>query len=403
VSAHHHAAADAGAEDHAEHAVGTRSGTVGRFRQREAVGVVGDSYCPVQRTLEVFLQRLAVEAGRVAVLHAPAGRRNRAGCADADAAAFPQFVFDLVDQCGHRGHGCKVIVLRGRHAAAQDFAAPAIERDEFDLGAAEVDAETERRGRNARIAHYFCVGIDMAGHSKWANIQHRKGRQDAKRGKIFTKLIKEITVAAKMGGGDPAMNPRLRLAIEKGKAESLPKDNIENAIKRGTGQLEGVNYEEVRYEGYGIGGVAVMVDCLTDNNTRTVADVRHAFTKHGGNMGTDGCVAFQFKHCGQIILEPGASEEAVMEAALDAGADDIIPNEDGSIEVLTSPDPKAFEAVKDALEKAGFKPAVAEITMRPEAETELAGDDAVKMQKILDALESLDDVQEVYTNAVLPE
>ena len=243
----------------------------------------------------------------------------------------------------------------------------------------------------------------MAGHSKWANIQHRKGRQDAKRGKIFTKLIKEITVAAKMGGGDPAMNPRLRLAIDKGKAESLPKDNIENAIKRGTGQLDGVNYEEARYEGYGIGGVAVMVDCLTDNKTRTVADVRHAFVKHGGNMGTDGCVAFQFKHCGQIILEPGASEEAVMDAALEAGADDVIPNEDGSIEVLTSPDPKAFEAVKEALEKAGFKPAVAEITMRPEAETELAGDDAVKMQKILDALESLDDVQEVYTNAVLPE
>ncbi|MDP2030124.1 MAG: YebC/PmpR family DNA-binding transcriptional regulator [Thiobacillus sp.] len=243
----------------------------------------------------------------------------------------------------------------------------------------------------------------MAGHSKWANIQHRKGRQDAKRGKVFTKLIKEITVAAKMGGGDPAMNPRLRLAIDKAKAESMPKDNIENAVKRGSGQLDGVNYEEARYEGYGIGGVAVIVDCLTDNKVRTVADVRHAFTKHGGNMGTDGCVAFQFKHCGQIILEPGASEDAVMEIALEAGADDIIPNEDGSIEVLTSPDPKAFELVKQALEKAGFKPAVAEITMRAEGETELAGDDAVKMQKILDALEILDDVQDVYTNAVLPE
>jgi YebC/PmpR family DNA-binding regulatory protein len=201
----------------------------------------------------------------------------------------------------------------------------------------------------------------------------------------------------------PAIVGAALAAIEKGKAESMPKDNIENAIKRGTGQLEGVNYEEVRYEGYGIGGVAVMVDCLTDNKTRTVADVRHAFVKHGGNMGTDGCVAFQFKHCGQIILEPGASEVAVMEVALDAGAEDIISNEDGSIEVLTSPDPKAFEAVKEALEKAGFKPAVAEITMRPEAETELAGDDALKMQKILDALESLDDVQEVYTNAVLPD
>ena len=211
----------------------------------------------------------------------------------------------------------------------------------------------------------------MAGHSKWANIQHRKGRQDAKRGKIFTKLIKEITVAAKMGGGDPNMNPRLRLAIDKAKAESMPKDNIDNAIKRGTGQLEGVSYEEVRYEGYGIGGAAVMVDCLTDNKTRTVADVRHAFSKHGGNMGTDGCVAFQFKHCGQIILEPGANEDVVMEAALEAGAEDVIANEDGSIEVITSPDPKAFEAVKEALEKTGFKPALAEITMKPGSETAL--------------------------------
>ncbi|HMM47448.1 MAG TPA: YebC/PmpR family DNA-binding transcriptional regulator [Thiobacillaceae bacterium] len=242
----------------------------------------------------------------------------------------------------------------------------------------------------------------MAGHSKWANIQHRKGRQDAKRGKIFTKLIKEITVAAKLAGGDPAMNPRLRLAIDKAKAESMPKDNIENAIKRGTGQIDGANYEEVRFEGYGVGGAAVMVDCLTDNRTRTVADVRHAFTKHGGNMGTDGCVAFQFKHVGQIILEPGADEEAVMEAALDAGADDVITNDDGSIEVLTAPDPKAFETVKEALEQAGFQPAAAEITMRAEVETELAGDDAEKMQKILDALESLDDVQAVYTNAVMP-
>jgi YebC/PmpR family DNA-binding regulatory protein len=243
----------------------------------------------------------------------------------------------------------------------------------------------------------------MAGHSKWANIQHRKGRQDAKRGKIFTKLIKEITVAAKLGGGDPTMNPRLRLAVEKAKAESMPKDNIESAIKRGTGQLEGVVYEEIRYEGYGIGGVAVMVDCLTDNKTRTVADVRHAFAKHGGNMGTDGCVAFQFKHCGQIILEPGVSEDAVMEAALEAGAEDVIRNDDGSIEVITPPDAKQFAAVKEALEHAGFKPAFAEITMKPEGEIELVGDDAAKMHKILDALESLDDVQDVYSNAVLPE
>jgi YebC/PmpR family DNA-binding regulatory protein len=243
----------------------------------------------------------------------------------------------------------------------------------------------------------------MAGHSKWANIQHRKGRQDAKRGKVFTKLIKEITVAAKMGGGDPAMNPRLRLAVDKAKAESMPKDNIENAIKRGTGQLDGVNYEEIRYEGYGIAGAAVMVDCLTDNKTRTVADVRHAFSRNGGNMGTDGCVLFQFKHCGQIILEPGANEDAVMEAALEAGAEDVVTNEDGSIEVITAADAKEFSAVKEALEKAGFKPALAEITMKPENETELTGDDAAKMQKILDALEALDDVQEVYTNAVLPD
>src|SRR5512134_275175 len=200
----------------------------------------------------------------------------------------------------------------------------------------------------------------MAGHSKWANIQHRKGRQDAKRGKIFTKLIKEITVAAKMGGGDPAMNPRLRLAIEKGKAESMPKDNIENAIKRGTGQLEGVNYEEVRYEGYGIGGVAVMVDCLTDNKTRTVADVRHAFTKHGGNMGTDGSVAFLFKHCGQMVFAPGTNEDKLMEAAIEAGAEDVLTNDDGSIEVVTAPND--FVAVRTALQKAGFKSELAEVT-----------------------------------------
>lgn len=193
----------------------------------------------------------------------------------------------------------------------------------------------------------------MAGHSKWANIQHRKGRQDAKRGKIFTRLIKEVTVAAKLGGGDISANPRLRLAVEKAKAESMPKDNIENAIKRGTGQLEGVNYEEVRYEGYGIAGSAVMVDCLTDNKVRTVADVRHAFSKYGGNMGTDGSVAFQFKHCGQLMFAPGTSEDALMEAALEAGAEDVVSNDDGSIEVITGP--WEFSTVKDALEAAGFK------------------------------------------------
>ena len=239
----------------------------------------------------------------------------------------------------------------------------------------------------------------MAGHSKWANIQHRKGRQDAKRGKVFTKLIKEITVAAKMGGGDPGANPRLRLAIDKAKGESMPKDNIENAIKRGTGQLEGVTYEESRYEGYGIGGAAVMVDCLTDNKTRTVADVRHAFSKYGGNMGTDGCVAFQFKHCGVLVFSPGIDEDALMEAALEAGADDVVTDEDGSVEVITGP--WEYSTVKEALEKAGFTAEFGEVTMRPQNETVLDGDDAVKMQKLLDALESLDDVQEVYTSAVL--
>ena len=239
----------------------------------------------------------------------------------------------------------------------------------------------------------------MAGHSKWANIQHRKGRQDAKRGKIFTRLIKEITVAAKMGGADLGSNPRLRLAVDKAKAESMPKDNIENAIKRGAGLLDGVDYIECRYEGYGIGGAAVMVDCLTDNKTRTVAEVRHAFSKHGGNMGTDGCVAFQFKHCGQMIFAPGTDEGALMDAAIEAGADDVNTNDDGSIEVITAP--TEFITVKDALEAAGFKPEFAEVTMKPEGENVFAGDDGLKMQKLLDALESLDDVQEIYTTAVI--
>ena len=239
----------------------------------------------------------------------------------------------------------------------------------------------------------------MAGHSKWANIQHRKGRQDAKRGKIFTKLIKEITVAAKLGGGDLTSNPRLRLAVEKAKAESVPKDNIENAIKRGTGQLEGVVYEEARYEGYGIGGAAVMVDCLTDNKVRTVADVRHAFSKYGGNMGTDGSVAFQFKHCGTLLFAPGTDEDALMEAGLEAGAEDVVSNDDGSIEVITGP--WEFTGIKEALEAAGFKAEFGEVTMKALNETELAGDDAVRMQKLLDALESLDDVQDVYTSAVM--
>lgn len=242
----------------------------------------------------------------------------------------------------------------------------------------------------------------MAGHSKWANIQHRKGRQDAKRGKIFSRYAKEITVAAKMGGGDVSFNPRLRMAVDKAKAENMPNDNIDRAIKKGTGELEGVNYEEVRYEGYGPGGAPVIVDCLTDNKTRTVADVRHAFSKCGGNMGTDGCVAFQFKHCGQIILEPGASEDQVMEIALEAGAEDVIVNDDGSIEVITAPTGDLV-TVEDALVAAGLKPVVAEITMKALNETEVAGDDAVKYQKMLDMLDDLDDVQEVYTAAILPE
>jgi len=241
----------------------------------------------------------------------------------------------------------------------------------------------------------------MAGHSKWANIQHRKGRQDEKRGAAFSKIAKEITVAAKMGGGDANFNPRLRLAIDKGKAVNMPKDKIENAIKKGTGELEGVSYEEIRYEGYGIAGAAVMVDCLTDNKVRTVAEVRHAFNKYGGNMGTDGSVAFMFKHCGQILFAPGTSEDAVMEAAIEAGAEDVTSNDDGSIEVITAPND--FLAVKDALEQAGLKPEFAEVTMKPQSETEFAGEDALKMQKLLDVLESLDDVQDVYTTAVMDE
>jgi len=241
----------------------------------------------------------------------------------------------------------------------------------------------------------------MAGHSKWANIQHRKGKQDAKRGKVFTRLIKEITVAARLGDSDPASNPRLRLAMEKAYANNMPKDNVERAIKRGSGELEGVEYIELRYEGYGINGAAVMVDCMTDNKTRTVADVRHAFTKYGGNLGTDGSVAFLFKHCGQMIFAPGTDENALMEVALDSGAEDIINNEDGSLEVITAP--HDFVDVKQRLEAAGFKPEMAEVTMKADIEVSFTGDDAVRMQKLIDALEDLDDVQEVYTTAVIEE
>jgi len=239
----------------------------------------------------------------------------------------------------------------------------------------------------------------MAGHSKWANIQHRKGRQDAKRGKIFTRLIKEITVAARLGGGDPGSNPRLRLAVDKAYDGNMPRETIERAIKRGTGGLEGANYEEVRYEGYGIAGAAVMVDCMTDNKHRTVADVRHAFTKNGGNLGTDGSVAFLFKHCGQMVFAPGTDEDKLMEAAIEAGAEDVVANDDGSIEVLTAPND--CSAVRSALEKAGFKPELAEVTMKPTTENVLTGDDAAHMQRLLDALEAVDDVQDVYTTAVV--
>ena len=241
----------------------------------------------------------------------------------------------------------------------------------------------------------------MAGHSKWANIQHRKGRQDAKRGKIFTKLIKEITVAARLSGGDVTMNPRLRAAVAEGKEENMPADNITRAIKKGTGELEGVNYEEIRYEGYGINGAAIIIDCLTDNKQRAVADVRHALTKFGGNLGTDGSVAFMFRHCGSILYEPGTSEDKVMEVALEAGAEDIVTDEDGSIEVITPPND--FIAIKEAMEAAGLKAVMAEVMMKPSVETVFTGDDAIKMQKILDALEDLDDVQDVYTTAVIEE
>jgi YebC/PmpR family DNA-binding regulatory protein len=239
----------------------------------------------------------------------------------------------------------------------------------------------------------------MAGHSKWANIQHRKGRQDEKRGKAWTRVIREIMVAARQGGGDPSANPRLRLAIEKAKAVNLPADTVKRNIDKATGNLEGVNYEEIRYEGYGIGGAAIIVDCMTDNRVRTVAEVRHAFSKHGGNLGTEGSVAFQFKHCGQFVFAPGTSEDKVMEVALEAGADDVITGDDGAIEVLC--EPGSFEAVKSALDAAGLKPELAEVTMRAENTIELAGDDAQRMQKLLDVIEDLDDVQEVYHNAAL--
>ncbi len=239
----------------------------------------------------------------------------------------------------------------------------------------------------------------MAGHSKWANIQHRKGRQDAKRGKLWTKIIREVTVAARAGGADPDANPRLRLAWDKATAANMPKDNIQRAIARGAGGNDGDNYDEIRYEGYGVAGAAVIVDCMTDNRTRTVADVRHAFSKNGGNLGQDGCVAYMFKHCGQFLFAPGTSEDTVMELALEAGADDVLTDEEGVIEVTC--EPGLYAGLKEVFERHGLTPEMSDIVMKPENEVSLDGDDAQKMQKLLDALESLDDVQEVYTNAVM--
>lgn len=240
----------------------------------------------------------------------------------------------------------------------------------------------------------------MAGHSKWANIQHRKGRQDAKRSNLWTKLVREIIVAARMGGGDPESNSRLRLALNKARSGNVPKDTINNAILKGTGQLEGVTYEEIRYEGYGLNGAALIIDCTTDNRVRTVADVRHALSKHGGNLGTDGCVAFMFQHVGQFMFAPSSAEEdTVMMIALEAGADDVVTDDDGVIEVICQPD--QFDAVQKAFEEAGLEPEVAEITYRADNEIELKGEDAVKMQKLLDALDDLDDVQQVYTSAAI--
>jgi len=239
----------------------------------------------------------------------------------------------------------------------------------------------------------------MSGHSKWNNIKHRKAAADSKKGKVFTRLIREITVAARAGGGDPDSNPRLRLSLEKAREANMTKDSVQNAIKRGIGQLDGVSYDEVRYEAYGPGGAAVLLDCLTDNRTRTVADVRHAITKNGGNLGSDGSVAFLFKHCGQFIFAPGANEDRVLEAALDAGAEDVVKNDDGSVELLCAPGD--YLSVKAALEKAGLKAEYAEITMKPVNETPLAGEDAARMRRLLEALEGLDDVQDVYTSAVL--
>lgn len=237
----------------------------------------------------------------------------------------------------------------------------------------------------------------MAGHSKWANIQHRKGRQDEKRGKVWSKLIREIMVAARTGGGDLDANPRLRMAVDKAKAANMPVDTIRRNIDKATGNLEGVNYEEIRYEGYGMGGAALVIDTMTDNKVRTVAEVRHILSKSGGNLGTSGSVAFQFKHCGQFLFAPGCNEERIMEVALEAGAEDVVTGDDGAVEVICAP--SDFETMRDAFVEAGLAADVAQVTMRAENTVELSGEDAEKMQKLVDALEDLDDVQDVFHNA----
>jgi YebC/PmpR family DNA-binding regulatory protein len=298
-----------------------------------------------------------------------------------------------------------MIKFGSAHRAPQLAQSPGASRLCGQWDRSDIEARLRKRPTSQRQLHYACARLaramekGMAGHSKWANIKHKKAAADAKRGKVWTRLIKEIQVGARMGGGDIDTNPRLRLAVEKAYDANMPKDNVNRAIQRGVGGVDGASYEEIRYEGYGIGGAAVIVDTMTDNRIRTVAEVRHAFSKNGGNMGTDGSVAFMFDHVGQFLFAPGTPEDKLMEAALEAGADDVVTNEDGSIEVLCPPND--FPKVKTALEAAGFKAELAEVTMKPQTEVEFTGDDAVKMQKLLDALENLDDVQEVYTNAAI--
>jgi YebC/PmpR family DNA-binding regulatory protein len=298
-----------------------------------------------------------------------------------------------------------MIKFGSAHRAPQLAQSPGASRLCGQWDRSDIEARLRKRPTSQRQLHYACARLaramekGMAGHSKWANIKHKKAAADAKRGKVWTRLIKEIQVGARMGGGDIDTNPRLRLAVEKAYDANMPKDNVNRAIQRGVGGVDGASYEEIRYEGYGIGGAAVIVDTMTDNRIRTVAEVRHAFSKNGGNMGTDGSVSFMFDHVGQFLFAPGTAEDKLMDAALEAGADDVVTNEDGSIEVLCPPND--FPKVKAALEAAGFKAELAEVTMKPQTEVEFTGDDAVKMQKLLDALENLDDVQEVYTNAAI--